>query len=498
MDSREENIRFARQFDLKPEVFSTTTITVELQRRAAGRRGNVAAFLLATNLLSRMFDRVHAVFPPGAAVYHHPWGLRTVDAAMHELRIAVGGALRIGAPERSDVVLSIEDRPSLPGDRQVFVHGSHWRAALDCELRGPRDGVLGFLYAATMGASQVLLHALELAGARYKPMEAFSFSILDHLSFGPSDQSPVPLALPEAHLVGVGAVGSAAVYALAHLDDLHGTLHLIDNEKVDGTSNLNRYVLTRREDVGRWKVDVAADALRGTGIRAEPYRDVFANYIREHGTKVDILLTPIDSEEGRRRLAMTLPRRVINAATGGTTITISTHGFADGNACLHCLYLPEPNESTPEEIMARDMGLSRHTVEMLVEMNDPIDAQLVERIERNRGAEPGTWSGYAGLPIQSFYVRAVCGDAELRLPTANVIAPLPFISAAAGILLAAELAKAGHADLRTAALDNYFRTDTLRRPNPAFRFRRPQDASGRCICVDSDYVAVYEEKYPSA
>ena len=499
MQPREENVRFAEQFNLKSEVFSTTIITVELQRHAAGRRGNVAAFLLATNLLSRMFERVHAVFPDEAAVHRHPWHLETVGAVMSELRDTVGGALRMGPPPgHSDVVLSIGGRSSVPAARRVVVRGSHWRAALDCDLPGARDGVLGSLYAATLGAAQVLLHALEIGGAPYKPMEPFTFSLLDLLPSGLGDHSPAPLSFPEAHLVGVGAVGSAAVYALAHLDDIHGTLHLIDNEKVDDTSNLNRYALVRQRDVGHWKVDVAASALHSTGIRVDPYRGAFASYCREQGTDVELLLTPVDSEEGRRRLAMTLPRRVINAATGGTTVTISTHGFADGKACLHCLYLPEPNESSAEAIMADDMRLSRHTVEMLVETNEPVDAQLVEQIERNRGAEPGRWVSHVGLPIQSFYVRAVCGDAEIRLPTANVIAPLPFISAAAGILLAAELAKAGHADLRSWSLDNYFRIDTLRQPNPAFRLRRPQDASGRCICVDPDYVAVYAEKYSSA
>ena len=498
MRFREDNLRFAQQFNLKPEVFSTTTITVELQREAADRRGNVAAFLLATNLLSRMFDRVHAVFPPEVAVHRHPWGLRTVDAVMHELSATVGGSLRIGPPERSDVTMSIENRPSVQAGRKVVVHGSHWRAALDCDLPGAEDGILGSLYAATLGASQVLLHALELAGAPYKPMEAFTFSLLDLLPFGPSDQSPGPLSLPTAHLVGVGAVGSAAVYALAHLDRLHGTLHLIDNERVDDTSNLDRYVLIRQQDVGRWKVDVAANALGGTGVRAEPYRDAFASYVGEHGTDIELLLTPIDSEQGRRRLAMTLPRRVINAATGGTTLTISTHGFADGKACLHCLYLPDPNESSREQIMADDMGLSQDTVELLVGTNEPVGEELVAQIERNRGAEPGRWADHVGLPIHSFYWRAVCGDAEIRLPTANVIAPLSFISAAAGILLAAELAKAGHASLRRWSLDNYFRIDTLRQPNPAFRLRRPPDATGRCICSDPDYVAVYAEKYRSA
>ena len=132
---------------------------------------------------------------------------------------------------------------------------------------------------------------------------------------------------------------------------------------------------------------------------------------------------------------------------------------------------------------------------MLVETNEPVGRELVARIEQHRDAAPGEWAGHVGLPIHSFYAKAVCGDAAINLPTANVIAPLAFISAAAGILLAAELTKMGHADLRTYTLDNYFRADTLEQPQPEFRWTRSQDPSGRCICRDSDYVDAYSEKY---
>ena len=494
MRFRDENKRFARQFGLPTQPFSDSVITVELPRDAAWLPGNVAGFLLAVNLLCRTFERVHAVFPAEATVHHHPWHLKTAGAVVDELVSSVDGNLHVGRPQRSDVVLSVGKEPDTPATRKVVIRGSHWCAALDFDLPGAGQGVLGSLYAATMGAAQVLLHVLEMVGAPYKPMAGFHFSLLDHRPFGLDGGAPKATLVPETHLVGVGAVGSAAVYTLAHLDDVGGAMHLIDNETI-GEPNLNRYVLARRRDIGKWKADVAAGALSDTAIRAKPYRGAFARYADEYGGFVNLLLSPVDSEEGRRGLARMLPRRVVNAATGGTTVTVSTHGFADGKACLNCLYLPEPNRKTPEEIMAKDMGLSTDLVRSLIEKNDPVDEELVAQIERNRGAEPNTWATHVGLPINSFYAKAVCGDADLRLPTANVIAPLSFISATAGILLAVELIKAGNPDLGGWSLDNYFRVDTLRQPNPAFRGLRLQDPSGRCICRDPDYWAVYHERY---
>ena len=495
MQSNDERTRFAQQFNLKETVFSESVVTVELPREAARSRGNVAAFLLAANLLSRTFDEIHAVFPEGTVVHRHPWHLSTVGQVIDELSETVDGVLHVGSPEHSDVVLAVGGSPTVPASRQVVVRGSQWRASLDCELQEGGEGILGSLYAATIGAAQALLHALEMDEAPYKPMQPFSFSLLECLPSRPTEQALPPLSLPEAHLVGVGAVGSAAVYALAHLDNVSGTLHLIDNEKVDN-SNRQRYALLRRRDVDEPKVSVASEALADTTIQVEPYLGAFARYIDEHpDVRVGLLLSPVDSEEGRRALARMLPRRVINAATGGTTVTVSTHGFADGKACLHCLYLPDPRERSREEIMAEEMGLDLATVQRLVETNEPVGPELVAQVERHQGLALGSLQGYIGLPVNSLHAKAVCGDAGVNLSASNVIAPLPFISAAAGILLAAELVKSGHPELGPYALDNYFRLDTFRRPNPAFRRTCSQEPSGRCICWDPDYVAIYSEKH---
>lgn len=494
MGFREENLRFAGQFDIAVQAFSEPVITIELGSEASKREGNTVAFLLAVNLLTRMFENVHAVFPDGVVALRHPWLLDEVSTVIGELSRTVRRNLYGDPPKRSDVVLSVGQAPSLPAGREVVVHGSPWRAALDCDLPGSGEGVIGPLYAACMGAAQVLLHVLSKMGGHYRPMEPFIFSLLDLRVDGVDDVVSNRIHLPEAHLVGVGAVGSAAVYTLAHFDDIHGLIHLIDNDTVD-ESNLNRYALMRRQDIGCWKSEVASEALSRTSIKTASYRDAFSTYADEHGDEVNLLLSPVDSEEGRRALAKTLPRRVINAATGGTTVTLSTHGFGNGKACLHCLYLTEMDRPSREEVMAKDMGLTLETVQELLRSNRPMDADFVAYIERSRGVDPGTWADHVGLPVDSFYVRAVCGDANVHLPSANVMAPLSFISASAGVLLAAELVKIGDPHLSGWALDNYFRVDTLHMPQLEFLMLRADDSTGRCICRDPDYIEAYAAKY---
>jgi len=66
----------------------------------------------------------------------------------------------------------------------------------------------------------------------------------------------------EAFLVGVGAIGNAAVWALARTPGLRGHLHLVDGERLD-ISNVQRYVLTACEGLG------AEYGAVGAAIRAE-------------------------------------------------------------------------------------------------------------------------------------------------------------------------------------------------------------------------------------
>ena len=494
MEFRNKNLRFAEQYQLPAAVFKSTVVAVELRPEAAGRAGNIAAFVFAVNLLARMFEHVIVVHPANTALGRHPWSLDTVDEAIDEINRTVDGSLEFDEYAAPDIVLSIATSPSIPGARQVVVAGSSWCAALDCNMDNAGDGILGSLYAATMGAAQVLLHSLDLEGAAYQPMDPFRFSLLDFKLEGVDGLAPSTITIPTANLVGVGAVGSAAVYALAHIGDARGMLHLIDNDAVDG-SNLNRYVLMRDRDVERPKVDIAAKALRSSGIHAEPHYQSYSDFSHQFGSASHLLLSPVDSEEARCALAKTLPRRVINAATGGTTVTLTTHGFADGKACLHCIYMPRPDRRSRIDNLAEDIGLRAETVRRFIETNEPLDEHTVVQVESHRGVTPGTYSGYIGMPILSFYEKAVCGDAEMRLTTANIIAPLSFISAAAGILLAAELIKIGCNEYRGYALDNYFRLDTLHYPNAAFLRTKSQHKSAKCICHNADYRAVYEQKY---
>jgi molybdopterin/thiamine biosynthesis adenylyltransferase len=497
-----ENARFAENINVPKDVFTKPRIALELPPQAIAMPDVAAAFMFAANILTRLFAHV-SLCAPTLAVGPNAWGIPQLPDLLDQLSKVSEGNVFWGLYGAPDIVIGVGAAPTIPAPHRTFFSFSGWEAGLEVELPNSHRGPLGALFAACYGTAQAFVHAARMAGADYRPMAPFRLSLLNYSDVGPPLPCPAEVDLRETHLVGVGAIGSALVYALSHFPTLRGVLHAIDDDSVDGT-NLGRYLLMRRSDSrprgvgdsrGKAKVDVAAHALSGHDIDVRPHEMNFADYRSRHDAPIDLLLTPVDSEAGRRKLAASLPRVILNAATGHTKITISRHGFADGKACLRCLYLPAPGDLTTEKRLATDLGLSIQEVEEHLADNRPIDAVTLARIEKHRGVAPGTLTAHLGQHIQSLYQRVVCGEAAITTAAGTVISPLSFISGAAGVMLAAELVKARSAEFLPYLLDNHFRIDAMMNPNPEFKSVKKQDPTGRCICCDQDYVAIYRQRF---
>ena len=334
-------------------------------------------------------------------------------------------------------------------------------------------------------------------------MRPFRLSLLNYEEAGRSVPYPLEITIRDAHLVGVGAVGSALVYSMAHFPSLNGVLNVIDDDSVDLT-NLGATYSMRKADAttqdatessGRAKADVAVNALSHHEIRVNPFAMTFDKFRESHQQPIDLLLTPVDSEVGRCNLATDLPRMVLNAATGHTTVTISRHFFDDGKACLQCLYLPRANELTTEKRLADALGMPLNEVEDHLANNRRVTADLARRIETHLKCPANSLDSSIGQHLQSLYQREICGQAAITTSVGAVVSPLSFISAAAGVMLAAELVKVSVPELSAFALDNYFRIDTMMNPNPDIKTVRMQEPTRRCICWDRDYQTIYRRHF---
>lgn len=319
-----------------------------------------------------------------------------------------------------------------------------------------------------------------------------------------------PIDIGETFLVGVGAIGNAAVWALARTPGLQGTLHLIDGERIE-ESNLQRYVLSTQDSVGTNKVALAASEFRATATpESTSQLDVLAHsqhwddYLVDRVDYVlDNVLLALDSAEDRIGVQSSLPRWIANAWTQPENLGVSRHPLFLKDACVACLYLPTQIRKSRDALYADALGLTGQDeimeVRRLLHSGIPVGQPFLKRITDRLGVPFEPLAAYADRPLETFYTEALCGGVVLNLggkvgSESRTEVPMAFQSAMAGILLASELVIHASA-LRDQPLPCRTEIDILRPLGTRLNSPASKHPSGRCICQDPAYRKTYRAKY---
>ena len=299
-------------------------------------------------------------------------------------------------------------------------------------------------------------------------------------------------------LVGVGAVGNCAAWALARTP-LTGQIHLVDPQVVE-LSNLQRYVLCARNDEGGIKVDIAGKEFGGR-LRAFPHKEAWASFLEANGYNWDRILVALDSAHDRRAVQASLPRWIANAWTQLGDLGVSSHSFLGQDACLACLYLPTQKSKSEDQVVAEGLKIPQFQTQVRFLLGNGLATgkEICDAVASAWGIPTEKLDPYAARPIRELWVEGICGGGIIPLGEAGpapreLQVPLAFQSALAGVLLAAETV----VDVLT---DGARRKTLLRRmdvlrplgdfsPQPALKA-----GTGRCICEDPDFVAAYRAKY---
>ena len=299
-------------------------------------------------------------------------------------------------------------------------------------------------------------------------------------------------------LVGVGAVGNSASWALARTP-LTGQIYLVDPQVVE-LSNLQRYVLCARTDEGGIKVDIVGKELGGA-LQAHPHQGTWASFLGANGYKWERVLVALDSARDRRAVQGSLPRWIANAWTQVGDLGVSSHSFLGQDACLACLYLPTQKSKSEDQIVAEGLKIPQFQdqVRFLLGNGQAIGKEICDAVVTAWNIPAETLEPYVGRPIRELWVKGICGGGIIPLGEAGhtpreLQVPLAFQSALAGMLLAAETVR----DVLTAGARRRTlvrRIDVLRplgnsSPQPALKA-----GTSRCICEDHDFIAAYQAKY---
>jgi hypothetical protein len=467
------------------------TVGVTVGQDAASRREGHVLAELCVRLLARLYPRI---------------AVSGAEEGLSELAHAINPNIDLaGGP--ADITLAVGSGRA--DGRTIYLGCDGWDARISTSAPravGETNNPLGASAAACLGVANVF-RLVFLKDGDDTLDKNLTFSTLD----AESRATPELLLTDSIHLgagnvlVGLGAVGNAAVFALSRLVNATGTLALVDHETIE-LSNLQRYVLTRRNDDKRGKVELGAAefAQQDSTLEITEHPLDWASYARRYGYSWQRALVALDSASDRRAVQASLPRWIANAWTQPGDLGVSVHRW-DAGACLGCLYLPAGATKNQDELIADALGIARPERELqirqLLYSGAPSPLELLQEVATQLAVPLDVLEPFQDRPLRELYTEGICGGAVLPLdrvgaPHQQVHVPLAHQSALAGVLLASRLI--AHALGRGPDHTEVTRLDLLA-PVTEFATQPAQkDPRGICICQDSTYTEAYALKYPSA
>lgn len=328
-----------------------------------------------------------------------------------------------------------------------------------------------------------------------------TFSVLDHTQGEEILRNPnlIDVDLQESFLVGLGAIGNGAIWALARCQNLTGDLHLIDHEALDAT-NPQRYVLARYTDGVEAvpKVSVAMREFAMTSFTPQLHFERWGEYLLKRGDwHLGRVAVALDTAADRTSIQASLPEWVVNAWTQPENLGVSRHAFLDEYACLACLYWPTEKIKDESTLVAEAINLpDDDLLRRLLYTDQPVPRDYLLQIAAAKALPEEAVLAFEGATLRQFYSRAICGGALLPCGVeasegTQAEIPMAFQSALAGIMLAAELV--GHAGKLKIGPPTKTEINLLRPLQKHLSsYLKKTD---RCFCQDTDFIEAYRTKY---
>jgi len=370
----------------------------------------------------------------------------------------------------------------------ISINSAGWTVAIGHRLDGTGNG-LAAAYAGVLAAAEAFKIIIGAVPRRVRPWRGVA-SLWDN-SMTPVIGPPVlQLDLGEHTWVGAGGVASATAWALAALHHagsrLSGHGHVVDDDVIDedGT-NLNRHLIALMTDLNAGKAHLLAGLLApcGLDLTPQPCRWEELAAAQRHPALAAI---SVDDDGVRRTVQFDMPRIVLNAGTGDQGgYQASGHNFLDG-ACLACISRADKAVSGPEVSLAVRLGIPLETLRPLLNSTDPLPNHVlaITRLTEHERA------GIAHLPGRRL-LRRFCD--ELLLADDGPAVSAPMLSAAAGVLLAVEIAKQSLGGAPSAP-GRVIRTSILTGPHDRWYNQRHKTAD--CQCTETVYRNHYKSRWP--
>lgn len=442
---------------------------------------------LSTNLLARLL--------PALGVKTGGDGCSEFRQKIEVLAKEINPAIELtDATQVADIALHIGCKAdAIEAAAHIFIGSDGWRALLSRTAPKPcgRTNLpFGAAAAACFGCANVFRSIFSdvLPGGELDTEIDLSLRSYDK---HPGGTRAEILELGECHLVGAGAIGNGLLWTLARLPEATGTLHVVDGEKID-LGNLQRYILTRDGSIGAAKVALSTDQFSGSKIKIVPHEQTWGKYLAERGDyALETVAVALDTGGHRIAVQGSLPKRILNAWTQQQNLGVSRHDNFLKFACLACLYIPDGAVPDDDDIVAAALRITNQNeimqVRHLLYSGAPLTAEFVGTTETRLGLPAGALAQFVGQSLRVFYSGAVCGGLTINTSGAGADVPMPFQSALAGVMLAAELVSGCDSKPTTTSIN-------LLRPL-AEHLSFPREKHPRCICADPVFQKQYRHKW---
>jgi len=444
-------------------VLDGTPVHVVLPAGTPQWRHQILALALV-DLLGRLFPAVIVHCDPDAVAHD---GLPPGPALLVERLSAAcaHGGLRPGSgPNHPPVTVVIgADTADIAGEdhpRVLHVDGGGWQSyngTLPSRLPDcPWPLVpVGPLAAACRAAGQVASAALADLVPDPSPEPSAYASALTHRSdVDPFDEGPQASTetwqhpLLQAIMAGAGSVGGAAAYTFAMTPALAGELVVTDPQRLED-KNLDRALLATAAatHAGQWKADAAKNALEHqTELKVNAHIGTLSDYVasRPRYSTLPLVLCSVDSADARRSVQDCLPLELVNAACHPEEISVSGHRTGAG-PCVCCLHMEQVLDADNIKIrlLARATGLNERMITEFLVKDVPLQSDHLRQIERHRGLATGTLDRYRDRTLDALRAgELLYGETPVTTASGSVAVAAPFVTALAGVLLAAEALKA--------------------------------------------------------
>lgn len=352
-----------------------------------------------------------------------------------------------------------------------------WACALGARLPEVPANPISSAYAGVLASAEGLKVVLSAAGASARLRQWRGVVSLWDYGLRPTLGATIPDAidLDGVVFVGCGGVASAIGWPLALLS-LQGAPLLVDDDALDDT-NPNRHLTASLRDVGEGKAELLAALLRPAGAlpTVEPVRWETLDPGRRSNVELGVI--SVDDDATRRSFQLDMPRLVLNGGTSDTGVyRVTTHDFLT-EACLGCIARADLRVRDPEESLARRLGIPVAELRPFLGDEAPLPKDLLDRIAPD---DRRHLRGVSGRDV----ARVVCGDL-LAVPDEPAVSA-PMLSAAPGVLLAAEVVKRRMAaDAPLSPAMNMVATNILTGPHTRWALCLHKRAE--CECRDPVY-----------